>query len=136
MGEYIKAYFIVFIIFIVIDFIWLGFIAKDIYRNKIGFIMKDNFNMVAAIGFYAIFIIGLMFFVVNKAVVMESWQYALWAGMFFGLITYSTYDMTNLATLKDWPLSLTIIDIIWGTVLNGATSIISYYIIISFKLFK
>lgn len=136
MAEYIKAYIITFLVFLVIDFVWLGFVAKDIYRNKIGFIMKDNFNMSAALIFYIVFIIGLMFFVINKAVVMGSWQYALFAGMFFGVITYSTYDMTNLATLKDWPISLTVIDIIWGTVLNGATSLISYWIIKSLGYFQ
>ena len=129
MAEYIKAYLITLVVFFGIDIIWLGVIAKDLYRNKIGFIMKDNFNMTAAFIFYMVFIIGLMFFVINRAVSLGSWQYALWGGMFFGLVTYATYDMTNLATLKDWPLSLTFIDIIWGSILNGATSLISYFII-------
>ena len=136
LAEYIKAYIITLIIFFAVDLVWLGVIAKDMYRNKIGFIMKDSFNMTAAVAFYMVFIIGLIFFVINKAVIMGSWQYALFAGMFFGFITYLTYDMTNLATLKDWPLSITVIDIIWGSVLNLSVLLISYFILSYLNYFK
>lgn len=123
MLEYLKLYFISLIVFLLIDSIWLGLIAQKLYRSQIGFILKDNFNLIAGGIFYLIFIAGLVFFVINPA---ESWQYALFAGMFFGLISYATYDMTNLATIKDWPVILTLIDIAWGTLLCGATSMFSY----------
>ena len=126
MLEFLKIYVISFLVFFVIDLIWLGVIAKNLYRSQIGFIMKENFNMIAAVLFYLFYIGGLIFFVINRA---DSWQYALFAGMFFGFITYSTYDMTNLATLKDWPLTLTIIDIVWGTFLGGSTSAVTFLII-------
>jgi uncharacterized membrane protein len=126
---FLKNYLITFIIFLVIDFIWLGAVARNLYRNQLGFLMKENFNMTAAFIFYLLFTAGLVFFVLNRALAVSSWQYALFAGMFFGLITYSTYDLTNLATIKDWPLTITIIDLIWGTFLGGLTSYLSYHVI-------
>jgi uncharacterized membrane protein len=130
---FLKNYLITFIIFLVIDFIWLGAVAKNLYRDQLGFLMKENFNMVAAFAFYILFTAGIVFFVLNRAIAISSWQYALFAGMFFGLITYSTYDLTNLATLKDWPLTITIIDLIWGTFLGGITSLLSYFVVNYFK---
>jgi len=130
---FLKNYLITFIIFLVIDFIWLGAVAKNLYRDQLGFLMKENFNMVAAFAFYILFTAGIVFFVLNRALAISSWQYALFAGMFFGLITYSTYDLTNLATLKDWPLTITIIDLIWGTFLGGITSLLSYFVVNYFK---
>lgn len=135
MGNYIKTYFLAFIIFISIDFMWLGLIARGFYREQIGFIMKDNFNVGAAVIFYILFIVGLVFFVLNKAFIIESWQYALFAGMFYGFITYATYDITNLSTLKDWPILLTIVDIAWGTLLCGLTSYLTYIISSYFNFF-
>lgn len=130
---FLKNYLITFIVFLVIDFIWLGAVAKNLYRDQLGFLMKENFNMTAAFIFYILFTAGLVFFVLNRALAISSWQYALFAGMFFGLITYSTYDLTNLATIKDWPLTITIIDLIWGTFLGGLTSFISYFVVNYFK---
>jgi uncharacterized membrane protein len=130
---FLKNYLITFIIFLVIDFIWLGAVARNLYRNQLGFLMKENFNMTAAFIFYLLFTAGLVFFVLNQALAISSWQYALFAGMFFGLITYSTYDLTNLATIKDWPLTITIIDLIWGTFLGGVTSYLSYIVINYFR---
>ena len=76
-----------------------------------------------------IFIGGVVFFVINPALEKNSWVYALLAGMLFGIITYSTYDLTNLATLKDWPIKITIIDLIWGTSLGGIVSTVTYFIL-------
>jgi len=126
--DYIKMYFITLAVFFVIDLAWLGLIAKNLYSQQLGFIMKENVNWIAAITFYLIFIIGIVYFVVNPAIINDNWKYALFAGMLFGFISYATYDLTNLATLKDWPLKITIIDLIWGTSLGGLTSIISFLI--------
>ncbi|MGM0500889.1 MAG: DUF2177 family protein [Bacillota bacterium] len=133
MIGYIKAYAVALLVFFSIDLIWLEGIAKQFYRSQLGFILKDNFNFSAAVLFYLFFIGGMLFFVINRAVDLESWKYALFAGMFFGFITYATYDMTNLATLKDWPVLITVVDIIWGTTLCGLTSLISYLIINHFN---
>ncbi len=124
--EYIRVYLVTLAIFLIIDFFWLGLIAKNLYRAKLGFILKDKFDMKAAFIFYFIYVSGLVFFVIGRA---NSWQYALFAGMFFGITTYSTYNLTNLATLKNWPLSLSFYDISWGAFLCGATSLLSYLIL-------
>lgn len=125
----IKKYVITFIVFFAIDIIWLGFIAKNLYKENLGHLMATSTNWTAAIILYAFFIGGLLFFVINPALGKDSIIYALFVGALFGFITYATYDMTNLATLRDWPLKITIIDIAWGTVLNGLTASISFYII-------
>ena len=125
---FIKLYFIALPVFFAIDMIWLGLVAKKFIREQIGFLMKTNINWLAAIIFYLLFIVGLVFFVITPAVEKKNWFNALFVGALFGLLTYSTYDLTNLATLKDWPLFLTVVDIIWGMVLSSSVSLISYFI--------
>lgn len=125
---FIKLYFIVLPVFLVIDMIWLGLIAKNFYAKQIGFLMKSNINWLAAVIFYLLFIVGLVIFVIAPAMQKNSWLQALLFGALFGLITYATYDLTNLATIKDWPVLVTIIDLIWGTTVAGAVSVISFFI--------
>ena len=125
-----KLYLIALLVFFIIDMIWLGLVAKNFYRSKIGFLMKTNINWVAAIIFYFLFIAGLVFFVLSPAIEKRSLSYAIMAAIFYGLLTYSTYDLTNLATLKDWPLLVTIVDIIWGMILSVSVSLITYLIAI------
>jgi len=127
MMEYVIIYMITLAVFFLIDIVWLALIANKLYKDQIGFIMKDKPNWIAAIIFYLIFVLGLVFFVIDPALLSESILEALLRGMFFGFITYATYDLTNLATLDKWPLKITIIDLIWGTTLGGLVSIISYY---------
>lgn len=125
---FIKLYLIAVATFFAIDMVWLGVVAKNFYQSQIGLLMKTDINWWAAVSFYLLFIIGLVFFVIAPAVEKNSWSYALLAGAFFGLITYATYDLTNLATLKDWSLTVTVVDIIWGAFLAASVSIITYTI--------
>lgn len=125
----IKMYGISFTVFFAIDLIWLGLIAKNLYREHLGYIMSPSVNWVAAIGFYIFYIAGLIFFAIAPAIERDSLLYAAFVGAFFGFITYATYDMTNLATLKDWPVFITVVDIIWGTVLCGLTASVSFIIL-------
>lgn len=124
----IKTYLVTLVTFFVIDIIWLGVVAKKLYRAQLGHLLSDSPNWAAAIVFYLIFIGGLVYFVINPALSHNSWREALLVGMLFGFITYATYDLTNLATLKQWPLRITIIDLLWGTGLGGSVSLISYTI--------
>lgn len=126
--RFFLIYLITFSVFIVVDLIWLGFIAKDLYRENIGFIMSKKPNWAAALVFYFIFIFGLVYFVINPALESGEFMDALLRGLLFGFITYSTYDLTNLATLEGWPIKITIIDLIWGTSLGGLVSTISFLI--------
>ncbi len=126
--EFIKIYAVAFVTFFAVDIVWLGLVANKMYKKYLGYIMSPSPNWTAAILFYLLFIAGLVFFVITPALEKKSWTYALLSGAFFGLICYATYDLTNLATLKDWPLKITIIDLIWGSTLCGTVSFITYQI--------
>jgi len=131
---FIKLYLIALPIFFLIDMVWLGFVAKNFYRSQIGFLMNSNVNWLAAIIFYLLFIAGLVIFVINPAIDKGSWMYAFVFGALFGLIAYATYDLTNLATLKDWPLLVTIVDLVWGAILAASVSVITYLVVIKIGL--
>jgi uncharacterized membrane protein len=126
----LKIYLIALPVFFLIDMLWLGLVAKEFYAKQIGFLLKPDVNWTAAIIFYLLFIAGLVVFVIEPAVTRQSWVSALTLGAFFGLITYATYDLTNLATLKDWPIMVTLVDLLWGTFLGASVSVITYFIAI------
>ena len=125
---YIKLYLLTIPVFFGIDMIWLGVISKNFYKNQLGYLMSSNVNWSAAIIFYLLFIVGLIYFVVSPALAQSSWQKAALAGALFGLISYATYDLTNLATVKDWPLLVTVVDLAWGAALAALVSTVSYFI--------
>jgi uncharacterized membrane protein len=126
--EYVKMYIIAFIIFLAIDAIWLGLVAPKFYKEQIGHLMADKPNLIAALVFYLIFIVGVVYFVVNPAVEAQDMTKLLVSGILFGFITYATYDLTNLATLRDWPIKVTIVDLIWGTSLSTLIGLFTYLI--------
>lgn len=125
---FLKLYTIALPVFFAIDMLWLGVIAKNFYRSQIGTLMKSDVNWTAAIIFYLIFIAGLVVFVISPAVEKASWMHALLFGALFGFVCYATYDLTNLAVAKDWPLLVTIVDLIWGAVLAASVSTVTYFI--------
>lgn len=125
---FLKLYVIAVPVFFAIDMVWLGVIAKDFYRQQIGTLLKPEVNWVAAVVFYLLFLAGLVLFVVEPAMQKQSWSDALFRGAFFGLVTYATYDLTNLAVAKDWPLTVTIVDMVWGTVLAASVALVTYTI--------
>jgi len=125
---FVKLFLIALPVFFAIDMVWLAVVAKNFYQKQIGFLMKPDINWLAAIIFYLLFIIGLIIFVITPAMVKQSWIHALLFGALFGLVTYATYDLTNLATVKDWPLLVTVVDLVWGSVLAASVSVITYLI--------
>ena len=131
---FIKIYLITLPVFFAIDMIWLGLIARNFYRENLGHLLKENVNWTAAIIFYLMFIAGMIIFVISPALEKNSWMHALIYGALFGLITYATYDLTNLATLKDWSLTVAIVDMIWGMILSASVSTISYFISAKFAV--
>lgn len=124
----LKLYLIALPLFFAIDMVWLGVVAKNFYARQIGFLMKGNFNWLAVIILYILLIAGLVVFVISPAVHAHSWKIALGLGAFFGFVTYATYDLTNLATINNWPLPMTIIDILWGTIISAVVSFLTYSI--------
>lgn len=125
---FLKLYFITLPVFFAFDMIWLGLVAKNFYAKQIGFLLKPDVNWTAAIIFYFMFIVGLVLFVISPAMEKHSLMHALLFGALFGLITYATYDLTNLATMKDWPMLITFVDLAWGAVLSASVSSIAYII--------
>ncbi|HUV42867.1 MAG TPA: DUF2177 family protein [Patescibacteria group bacterium] len=125
---FIKTYLITLPVFLAIDLVWLSLIARKFYAQYLGYLMKTNVNFAAAGLFYLLFVVGLVIFSVLPALEKNSWIQALFLGALLGLVSYATYDLTNLATIKDWPLLVTIVDIVWGTVLGASVSLISYFI--------
>lgn len=125
---FLKLYGIALPVFLAIDMVWLGVVAKGFYARQIGALLKTDVNWAAAILFYLVFIVGLVLFVIMPAIEKGSWMHAVMYGALFGLVCYATYDLTNLALAKDWPLIVTIVDLIWGSVLAASVSVITYFI--------
>ena len=129
MLDFLLKAAVAFGVFMVIDLIWLVFIAKKLYDRELKEIKKQKINWAAAIIFYIIYIAGVTFFVIMPAMKDGSLAYAAYAGALFGLVAYATYDLTNLATMKGFPLKITIIDLIWGTFVTMAVSVLTYLIL-------
>jgi len=128
MGRYLIAYFASIIVFFAIDFVWLGTVAKSFYRNEIGPLLLDKFNIPVAIFFYVMYVVGIVIFAVAPALNSGMLKTALIYGALFGFFTYATYDFTNLATLKGYTTKLAIVDTIWGTCLVAATAVAGTWI--------
>ena len=124
----LKLYLATFIAFFVIDMVWLGLVARSFYRSHLGFLMAASPNLIAAASFYLLFVVGILFFVVVPGLEDDSLRATLLRAALFGLITYATYDLTNLATVRDWPVLLTIVDMIWGTFLTVSVSYIGFMV--------
>jgi uncharacterized membrane protein len=110
----------------VLDFIWLGYIAKKLYYGEMGAILLEKPNMVAALLFYVIYVIGVVIFVINPALAKDSLAYAAGYGALFGLVAYATYDLTSLAVVKGFSVKVVIIDLLWGMALTAVVSSIAF----------
>ena len=125
----IISYLLTFIVFLVIDMLWLGIIAKNMYQKYLGGLLTDKVNWTAALIFYLIYIVGISIFAIYPAVTKGSAFNAILMGALFGIFTYATYDLTNLATLKGWPLEIVFIDILWGAFLSAIVSFSGFHIV-------
>ena len=125
----IISYLLTTVVFFAIDMVWLGFVAKNTYRKYLGALLSDTVNWTAAIIFYLVFIAGIFIFVINPSVEKQSVARAVLLGAVFGFIAYATYDLTNYATLKGFPLNIVIIDLAWGAVLTALVSLAGFCIV-------
>ena len=123
--NFLKIYIIAFVVFLAIDALWLGLVAPKFYKAQIGHLMAEKPNFIAAGIFYLLFIVGLVYFIKPGIEAGELGKVVLSAAI-FGFMAYATYDLTNLATLKDWPITVTIVDLIWGTFLSSTISLVTY----------
>lgn len=129
MIDFIKTYAITFVVFMVVEGLWLVLVAKNLYDRDLGFIMNDVPKIIPVILFSLIFVGGLVVFVINPALIKKSLKFTILMGAFYGFASYATYDLTNLSLLKGWALNVTIIDLIWGSVMGSFVATISYYIL-------
>lgn len=132
MTDFIVQLLVAGVVMGVFDAIWLSVVAKTFYRSQIGSLLLDKPNMVAAVIFYVIYTVGIVAFALSPALENGSWEYALGYGALLGFVAYATYDLTNLSTIKGFTKKLVVVDLIWGTLLTAAVSVISYGIIQQF----
>ena len=125
---YVIAYLATAILFLGTDAVWLGVVARRFYARQIGHLMADTPRLWIAAGFYAVYVIGILVFAVLPALSGGSWQIALFYGALFGFFAYATYDLTNMATLRDWPVAMVVVDVAWGTALTGFSALGGYLI--------
>lgn len=126
--RYLFTYLLTVPVFFGIDMVWLGVIAQKLYQRELKAFLSPQVNWAAAIIFYLLFIVGVLYFAVVPGVEKKSLSLVLTNAALFGLFTYATYDLTNLATLKNWPITIVFIDIAWGMVLSMITALSAYLI--------
>ena len=116
------------LIFLVIDIIWLSYAVKSFYRPNIGPLLTDKPVMWAAIMFYLVYVIGLSIIILQPSLTNNSISQAFWTGLVFGVVAYGTYNLTNMATIKNWSVNVVIVDMIWGGILTGFSSSSGIYL--------
>lgn len=125
--KFLIAYFATAIVFLVIDYIWLGFVMKDYFQSQLSHLMADEVNLTIAALFYLFYAAGVVFLCVNPALDSGDWTKALINGAILGFLAYGAYDVTNMATLRDWPITMSVIDVAWGTGLTALSAIAGYF---------
>ena len=122
MKKYLAAYGGTVAVMVVLDMLWLGVIARPMYQQGLAHLMAASPNVPVAVLFYLLFALGLVIFAVAPQSAAHSWRATLTLAALFGFFTYATYDLTNWATLKDWPWKLSLIDMVWGTLVSTASA--------------
>ena len=121
MTKYFTAYAATLVVMVALDMIWLGAVAKSFYQQGIGHLMAERPNIPVAVLFYAVYALGLVVFAVAPGGSTAGWSKTLALGALFGFFAYATYDLTNLATLKNWPAGVALLDIAWGSLVSAVS---------------
>ena len=125
---YLRLYLASLLAFLLIDLTWLGWVARGFYRRHLGHLLAKRTNWAAAVVFYGLFVLGLQVFAIVPGLAAGSLSKTLLWGAMYGFFTYATYDLTNMATLKNWPLVLVLVDIVWGVVLATSVSAVGFWV--------
>ncbi|GAB4532579.1 MAG: DUF2177 family protein [Roseibium sp.] len=126
MVQLVTAYVTTAVVFLAIDYVWLSQVATRFYFDRIGHLLMDKPNLGVAALFYLFYVVGLVIFAVAPALKSGSFGHAVVYGALFGFFTYATYDVTNLATLRNWPVIVAVVDVAWGTVLSAVAAAAGY----------
>lgn len=121
-----KAYVAALVAFLALDAVWLGVVARGFYVSQLGALMRENVNFLAAGGFYLAYVAGIVYFAVLPALADGAWSRAVLNGALLGLLAYGTYDMTNMATLKGWPVTMSLVDMVWGMIVTALAAAAGY----------
>ncbi len=124
----VSQYFIAAVVFLALDLVWLGVVAQGLYEHFLGDLLADSPNAAAAFVFYAIFVAGLVYFVIAPAIEEQSARTAVVRGAAFGFVTYATWDLTSLAVIEGFPVGIVPIDLAWGTFLAATVSLATYHL--------
>lgn len=122
MNRILAGYLAAVLVMVALDALWLGVIAKTFYQHGIGHLMAEQPRLLAAVGFYVIYAAGLLVFAVLPQAQDPGWGRAALMGALFGFVAYATYDLSNLATLRGWPVGLALVDMAWGALLSAASA--------------
>ena len=128
MLKYLAVYFVFLLSLVIIDLIWLLGLAKNLYRDDMGSLMASEPRLLAGLGFYLLYALGASIFVILPALSKQSWIYAAQYGALFGFFCYMTYDLTNLAVIRGFPMRLAFIDIAWGSAVTALSATIAYWV--------
>lgn len=128
MAKIIKLYLLTLVVFLGLDSIWLSQIAPKLYKHYIGFLLADNPNLIAALAFYLLFAAGMVYLALLPALKKKSLATGILNAATLGLVCYATFDLTNLSVIKNWPVAISLIDMLWGTVLSTISIIVAYKI--------
>lgn len=126
--SFVKLYIIALVLFLAIDGIWLGLIAKNLYQQNIGHLMSDSIKFAPALLFYLVYVVGIIVLAVQPGIDANSLGKTLMLAALFGFLAYGTYDFTNWATLKDWPAKIVLIDVLWGTFVTSTTAGLTWWL--------
>jgi uncharacterized membrane protein len=126
--KYFGVYLSFLITLVAVDLVWLLGIAKNLYRDEMGDLMASEPKLLAGLAFYLIYALGVCIFVIAPALSKQSLSHALQYGALFGLFCYMTYDLTNLAVIRDFPTRLAFIDIAWGSAVTALCAGVAYWI--------
>jgi uncharacterized membrane protein len=126
--KYIYLYLVAAVVFLAIDAIWLGYVARDFYKERLGALLLDQPRLGIAAGFYALYVIGLLYFAVVPGLNAQSFALAAFNGALFGMFCYMTYDATNLSTMRGFSGTVAVVDVLWGTMLSAFTASVAYWV--------
>jgi uncharacterized membrane protein len=128
MSRYLLLYALTVPVFLVVDLVWIGVVARNLYQGQIGDLLLESPRWAVAIAFYLLYIVGILALAAVPAHLNSSFVEALWRGALLGLVAYATYDLTNMATMKGWSPLVTVVDLVWGAVLTAIVSSAAYFI--------
>jgi len=134
MKGYLAEYAVAVVVFLAIDYVWLKYMGPGFYANELGTLLRQTPNAGVALGFYLLFVAGLVFFVIHPALQSGNLAEAMLKAAFFGLVAYATYDLTNLATIEGFTAKVAVVDMAWGAILSATVSGLTFTMLRAFRI--